>query len=51
MNPILIKPVKDMHSQIVVHGVPYAYMSASDYRKDFFAKSQTDRYGCSESVA
>lgn len=35
MNPILIKPVKDMHSQIVVHGVPYAYMSASDYRKDF----------------
>ena len=40
MNPILIKPVKDMHSQIVVHGVPYAYMSASDYRKDFLPKAK-----------
>ncbi|EHS58158.1 cobyric acid synthase [Paenibacillus sp. Aloe-11] len=40
MNPILIKPVKDMHSQIVVHGVPYAYMSASDYRKDFLPQAK-----------
>ncbi len=51
MNPILIKPVKDMHSQIVVHGVPYAYMSASDYRKNFFAASQTDGHGRAESAA
>jgi adenosylcobyric acid synthase len=40
MNPILIKPVKDMHSQIVVHGMPYAYMSASDYRKEFLPKAK-----------
>ncbi|MGW9526159.1 cobyric acid synthase [Paenibacillus terrae] len=40
MNPILIKPVKDMHSQIVVHGVPYAYMSASDYRKKFLPQAK-----------
>lgn len=40
MNPILIKPVKDMHSQIVMHGVPYAYMSASDYRSDFLPKAK-----------
>ncbi|GAK40967.1 cobyric acid synthase CobQ [Paenibacillus sp. TCA20] len=35
MNPILIKPVKDMHSQIVVHGVPAMQMSAMDYRMKF----------------
>lgn len=35
MNPILIKPVKDMFSQIVVHGEPYQQMSASDYRNHF----------------
>lgn len=40
MNPILIKPVKDMHSQIVVHGVPYAYMSASDYREEFLPNAR-----------
>ncbi|MHA0857148.1 cobyric acid synthase [Paenibacillus sp. CMAA1364] len=35
MNPILIKPVKDMFSQIIVHGEPYQHMSASDYRSLF----------------
>lgn len=35
MNPILIKPTGDMHSQIVVHGRPLANMSASDYRSRY----------------
>lgn len=40
MNPILIKPVRDMHSQIVVHGVPFAQMSASDYRQKFLPEAK-----------
>ncbi|WP_426334908.1 cobyric acid synthase [Paenibacillus silvae] len=40
MNPILIKPVRDMHSQIVVHGVPFAQMSASDYRQHFLPEAR-----------
>lgn len=40
MNPILIKPVKDMFSQIVVHGKPYQYMSAADYRSLFLPKAK-----------
>ncbi|WP_438347351.1 cobyric acid synthase [Paenibacillus sp. FA6] len=40
MNPILIKPVKDMFSQIVVHGEPYQQMSASDYRSLFLPKAK-----------
>ncbi|ANF96079.1 cobyric acid synthase [Paenibacillus bovis] len=40
MNPILIKPVRDMHSQIVVHGQPYAQMSAWDYRHDFLPQAR-----------
>lgn len=35
MNPILIKPTHDMHSQIVVHGRPLANMSAADYRSRY----------------
>lgn len=35
MNPILIKPVKDMTSQIVIHGVPERHMSAMAYRTEF----------------
>lgn len=35
MNPILIKPVKDMTSQIVIHGVPERRMSAMAYRTEF----------------
>lgn len=41
MNPILIKPVKDMHSQIVVHGVPKMQMSAMDYRTRFLPEAKT----------
>lgn len=40
MNPILIKPIKDMHSQIVVHGTPFQTMSASDYRSLFLPKAK-----------
>ncbi|MEC0092804.1 cobyric acid synthase [Paenibacillus macquariensis] len=40
MNPILIKPVKDMFSQIVVHGEPYQQMSASDYREHFLPRAK-----------
>ncbi|RCX20360.1 adenosylcobyric acid synthase (glutamine-hydrolysing) [Fontibacillus phaseoli] len=40
MNPILLKPTGDMHSQIVVHGQPYRDLSAVSYRENFlpFAK-------------
>lgn len=41
MNPILIKPIKDMHSQIVVHGVPKMQMSAMDYRTHFLPEAKT----------
>ncbi|MCK9907477.1 cobyric acid synthase, partial [Frankia sp. Cpl3] len=32
MNPILIKPVRQNESQIVVHGKPYQNMKATAYR-------------------
>ncbi|WP_195575860.1 cobyric acid synthase [Paenibacillus sp. 1001270B_150601_E10] len=35
MNPVLIKPMQDMQSQVVVHGKPYLNMSARNYRSDF----------------
>ena len=35
MNPILIKPKQDSQAQIITLGVPYADMSAADYRRDF----------------
>lgn len=40
MNPVLIKPTGDMHSQIVVHGRPYRHLSASDYREEFLPKAK-----------
>ncbi|WP_018886549.1 cobyric acid synthase [Paenibacillus massiliensis] len=40
MNPILIKPMRDMHSQIVVHGAPFANMSAADYRNHFLPEAK-----------
>jgi adenosylcobyric acid synthase len=36
MNPILIKPTGESHSQIVVHGKPYKNMQAGAYRQEFF---------------
>ncbi|MFD2670294.1 cobyric acid synthase [Marinicrinis sediminis] len=35
MNPILLKPKKDMTAQVVIHGKPYADMTASDYRTHY----------------
>jgi len=41
MNPILIKPTHDMHSQIVVHGRPLANMSAAEYRSSYLQTAKT----------
>ncbi|MGF7046750.1 adenosylcobyric acid synthase [Paenibacillus sp. DS2015] len=40
MNPVLIKPIKDMYSQVVVHGTPFQTMSALDYRNLFLPKAK-----------
>ncbi len=40
MNPVLIKPTGDMHSQIVVHGRPYQHLSASSYREEFLPQAK-----------
>ncbi|WNC16117.1 cobyric acid synthase [Brevibacillus brevis] len=36
MNPILIKPTRDLESQIVVNGEPYGNMKAMAYRTEFY---------------
>jgi adenosylcobyric acid synthase len=36
MNPILIKPMSDHTSQIVVNGKPYQNYEATEYREEFF---------------
>jgi len=41
MNPILIKPMKEMNAQIVVHGKPYTQLSARDYRSEFLPFAKT----------
>lgn len=41
MNPVLIKPTGEMHSQIVVHGRPYRHLSASDYREEFLPHAKS----------
>ncbi|MEE8402547.1 MAG: cobyric acid synthase [Candidatus Hydrothermarchaeaceae archaeon] len=38
MNPILIKPMGESKSQIVVNGKPYKDINAADYYKDFALK-------------
>ena len=40
MNPVLIKPMKDMQSQVVVHGKPYMNLSARDYRTRFLPEAK-----------
>lgn len=40
MNPVLIKPTGDMHSQIVVHGQPLGHLSAADYREKFLPQAK-----------
>lgn len=40
MNPVLLKPTGDMHSQIVVHGRPHQHLSAVRYREEFLPKAQ-----------
>ncbi|MCJ8013187.1 cobyric acid synthase [Paenibacillus sp. KQZ6P-2] len=40
MNPILLKPTHDMHSQIVVHGRPLSNMSAADYRSNYLPRAK-----------
>lgn len=39
MNPILVKPKKDMHAQVIVRGTPLADMSASEYRQDYLPRA------------
>lgn len=41
MNPVLIKPTGELHSQIVVHGRPYRHLSASDYREEFLPQAKS----------
>ncbi len=40
MNPILLKPTGEMHSQVVVLGRPLKNMSASSYRSEFLTTAQ-----------
>ncbi|MDQ0087241.1 adenosylcobyric acid synthase [Paenibacillus anaericanus] len=40
MNPVLIKPTGDMHSQIVVHGKPFQHLSAVSYRDNFLPQAK-----------
>ncbi|GKU78777.1 hypothetical protein L3i20_v231740 [Paenibacillus sp. L3-i20] len=35
MNPILLKPTKEMSSQVVVHGVPLKEYEAREYREEY----------------
>lgn len=40
MNPILLKPVQDMASQVVVHGKPYKNMDARTYREQYLDEAK-----------
>ncbi|MFD0677885.1 MULTISPECIES: cobyric acid synthase [unclassified Paenibacillus] len=41
MNPILLKPKKDMVSQVVVHGKPYRDFDARTYREKYLSEAET----------
>nr|WP_282943618.1 cobyric acid synthase [Paenibacillus sp. RC67] len=40
MNPILLKPKKDMVSQVVVHGKPYRDLDARTYREKYLSEAE-----------
>ncbi|WP_166242108.1 cobyric acid synthase [Paenibacillus turpanensis] len=40
MNPILLKPKKDMISQVVVHGKPYKDLDARTYREKYLPEAE-----------
>lgn len=40
MNPILLKPKKDMVSQVVVHGKPYRDLDARTYREKYLPEAE-----------
>ncbi|SMF86870.1 adenosylcobyric acid synthase (glutamine-hydrolysing) [Paenibacillus uliginis N3/975] len=40
MNPVLLKPMQEMNSQVVVHGKPYKNLSARDYRSGFLPEAK-----------
>jgi threonine-phosphate decarboxylase len=40
MNPILLKPKKDMVSQVVVHGKPYRDLDARTYREQYLPHAE-----------
>ncbi|WP_281885245.1 cobyric acid synthase [Paenibacillus sp. YYML68] len=40
MNPILLKPKKDMVSQVVVHGKPYKDLDARTYREQYLPEAE-----------
>lgn len=40
MNPILLKPTKDMVSQVVVHGKPYKNLDARTYREQYLGEAE-----------
>jgi adenosylcobyric acid synthase len=41
MNPILIKPTRDMTAQVVIHGKPHEEMSARRYREEYLSLAET----------
>ncbi len=41
MNPILLKPSREMSSQVVVHGKPYRDMDARSYREQYLPVAES----------
>lgn len=51
MNPILIKPVNERESQIIVKGKPYQNMKGIRYREEFYEKGLQIIRECYEKLA